>query len=780
PARVRSYAGAPLITPDGVMLGTVCVLDTRPRELDPAQLAGLQSLSRLAVELLEARRNVSRIAAVAEECEEALRRAETNETSFSAVFDNAAVGVLLISLDGLITRANGAFGAMLDRDPDDLQGMSFASITEQNDVADDLVLVGPLLAGETNSVVREERYIHQDGGLVTAVSSTTAIRGPGGRVTGLLSNVESIEARRRAEQSLLETQSATDAIITADAEGRIVAWNDGAARVFGYTRLQALGQQASMLMPEEVRARRAEILAELIAGSREDLVGSTVELTMQRQDGSQFPAELSLSSWQLDGHPRVTGVVRDVTERHRLHQELLRQATSDALTGVGNRVWFTQAVAAALQAPEQAPLGVLVIEFEGLRAVGESLGLMLGDRLVVDVANHLGATLRPGDGLARLDNGDFAVLLPATPPAQVSGVAQRLRDAIPDHFRVRGSPIAIRALVGVAHHRGHVRETRAATSATHLLRNATLALTSARESSSRTATYTVEISTRARRRLRLHGLLQGAIGRGELSLVYQPQIDLATARLRAVEALCRWQHPALHAISPAEFIPLAEDTGLATELGGWVLREACRQAARWSHELPEPLRVSVNVSAHQLMDSAVTDTLVSVLRATGLSPGLLTLEITESVLIRDPAAVHRRLDEIRALGVQTAVDDFGTGYSSLGALTRLPVDELKIDRSFVAGLPDQASLAVARSIVDLGRALDLRIVAEGIETVEQHKALVGLDCTLGQGFLFAPPMPPDAIADWGSRRLRVARESAGPPGGGRAVMLLGGSASSDA
>jgi EAL domain-containing protein (putative c-di-GMP-specific phosphodiesterase class I) len=287
-----------------------------------------------------------------------------------------------------------------------------------------------------------------------------------------------------------------------------------------------------------------------------------------------------------------------------------------------------------------------------------------------------------------------------------------------------------------------------------------LALTAARQSSTRTATYTAAMSTRARRRLRLHGLLQGAIGRGELSLVYQPQIDLTTSRMVAVEALCRWQHPSLHAISPAEFIPLAEDTGLATELGGWVLREACQQAARWSHELPEPLRVSVNVSSHQLMDPAVTDTLVSALRTTGLSPWLLTLEITESVLIRDPVAVHGRLDELRSLGVQTAVDDFGTGYSGLGALTRLPLDELKIDRSFVAGLPDQASLTVTRSIVGLGRALGLRIVAEGIETVEQRQALVGLDCTLGQGFLFAPPMPPDAIADWGSRRLRVASEPA--------------------
>ena len=756
PPGVRSYAGAPLVTPEGVVLGTVCVLDVRPRDASAAERAALQSLAALAVELLEARRNASRNnTLLAREREEALQLARTNERFLTAVFDNAAVGVLLLDLDGHIVRANGAFAAMVGRKTEELSGTSFAAITDPSDIAQDVALVAQLLTGEMTNVVREKRYHHSDGSLVTAVSSTTVIRGAGGRATGLLSTVESIDDRRRAEQSLLEAQSAIDAIITADAGGRIVAWNDGAERMFGYSRSQALRQPVSLIVSDQVRSAHRDRFARLAAGDVSSLVGQTVEVTGLRRDGSLFPVELAVSRWTFDDRPRYTAVVRDVTERKALHAELVRRATSDAVTGVGNRAWLAEAVAAALQAPEAKPLSVLAIEFAGLREVDESLGLILGDRIVTEVARQLSATVRPGDALARIDNGDFAVLLPATTTSQAAVVAQRLRDAIPDHFRVHGAPIAISARVGMANHRGGIGGARAAASAALLLRNATLALTTARTSPTRTATYEPAMSARARRRLKLHGGLQGAIGRGELSLVYQPQIDLTTSRLHAVEALLRWQHPSLGAISPTEFIPLAEDTGLATELGSWVLLEACQQAARWSQELREPLHISVNVSGYQLLDPAVAGTLVGVLHSTGLHPSLLTLEITESVLLGELDAVRTRLEEIRSLGVQIAVDDFGTGYSGLATLAKMPVDELKIDGAFIAGLPDPVHHTVTRAIIELGRALDLRIVAEGIETPEQHAALVGLECALGQGYLFGHPMAAEAITEWGTRRLRV-------------------------
>lgn len=744
PPGVRSYAGAPLVTPDGVAIGTMCAIDQRTRRLTPQQIQALTSLADLAVELLEARRNA--------------RVVVETEGSFHAAFDHAAVGMLLESPAKAIIRVNPAFAAMLGYEPSELVGATLSDVTSEEDLAAEVTLMNQVITGQTPQVVREKRYRHRDGTSVTAVSSTTVIRDDTGAASAVLSHVESIEDRRRAEQTLLETQSATDAIITADADGMITAWNDGAQRLFGHTRSQALGQPVANLVPEPFRTAHRAAISRVLARSSSRLVGQTVEMDGLRRDGGVFPVELSLSKWELDGRPRFTAIVRDITERRRLHDELVRQANTDALTGVGNRSWFTNEVASTLWS-QPVPLSLLVLELQGLREVDDSLGLLLGDHILVEVADRLRATLRPQDRLARIDNGDFAVLLPDTRPAKAAAVARRLRDAIPAHFRIRSAPVPISACVGLANHRGGASPSRAAGTAARLLRNATLALAAARKAPSCVAVYAPVMSARAQRRLTLHGALEGAIDRHELTLAYQPLVDLVDNSLHGVEALARWSHPKLGVINPAEFIPLAEDTGLATRLGAWVLREACQQAVRWSLQLAEPLPISVNVSGHQLMDPAIADTIFDVLASTGLDPALLTLEITESVLMSDPEAVRDRLTAIRALGCKTAIDDFGTGHSTLASLTRFPIDELKIAQSFVDALPhDGATEQVTRAIVDLARNLELRTVAEGIETSQQRHMLTAIGCTIGQGYLFARPMPADAVIGWQHPTLAVVRQ----------------------
>lgn len=562
-----------------------------------------------------------------------------------------------------------------------------------------------------------------------------------------------------------EDARVTDAILAADADGLITAWNEDAERLLGHSRSQALGQPLVIIVPEPLRAAYSAAyrvdLAKLAADGIPRLVGQTVELRGLRRDGTEFPIDVSLSIGDFQGRPGFTVLIRDVTERRRLHDELVRRADNDALTGVGNRSWFTREVAAVLQADKAVRLSILVLELQGLRAVDDSLGLLVGDRILIEVAERLGATLRPSDRLARVDNGDFAVLLPGTTSAQAEIVARRLRAAIPAHFRIRSAPVPISARIGLASHRGGLSTSRTAEAANRLLRNATLALAAARSASIPIAAYAPAMSARAHRRLTMHGALQDAVRRGELSVVYQPQVVLADNRLHAVEALARWTHPKLGAVSPAEFIPLAEDTGLASRLGAWVLRESCQQAVRWSRELAQPLPVSVNVSGRQLMDPSVTETLLEILEATGLDPVLLTLEITESVLMSEPDAVRERLGAIRALGVKAAIDDFGTGYSSLAALAQYPIDELKIDKSFVAALArDRASERVTRAVVELAHALDLRTVAEGIETPRQQTMLSALGCTHGQGELFARPLATSEIATWSKRRLYSVSRSA--------------------
>ncbi len=442
------------------------------------------------------------------------------------------------------------------------------------------------------------------------------------------------------------------------------------------------------------------------------------------------------------------GVQNNVTARRTLEEQLARQAFHDALTGLPNRALFMDRLAHSLDsaAREQHAIGVIFLDLDRFKVINDSLGHAVGDQLLVAVGQRLREALRPGDTIARLGGDEFTVLLEG--PVGVNeavGIAERITVVLDAPFTVGGREIFTTGSLGIALSRpGH-------DGPTDLLRDADIAMYRAKDKG--VAGYEIfdpSMNAYAVRRLELETRLRQALERRELILHYQPVVSLATGEITGMEALVRWQYPGQGIISPGEFIPLAEETGLILPIGHWVLEEACRQARQWqtSRTFAASARlftVNVNLSAKQFAQPTLIAEIAQVLRETGVDPGGITLEITESVMMDDAEATALTLRKLKALGVRLAMDDFGTGYSSLSYLKRFPMDILKIDKSFVDGLGhDEDDTTIVRAIISLGRALGVSLVAEGVETVGQIAALQALGCEVGQGFYFAQPLPPDA------------------------------------
>jgi diguanylate cyclase (GGDEF)-like protein len=450
---------------------------------------------------------------------------------------------------------------------------------------------------------------------------------------------------------------------------------------------------------------------------------------------------------------------QSLAELSRLKEELRFQAYHDPLTGLANRTLFLERAEEQLDRtrPDDMPV-LLFLDLDDFKIVNDTLGHAVGDRLLVDVADRLRDVLRPGDIAARLGGDEFAVLLDDGPELQGAvSVAERIIEALRAPFLIQGHEITVGASIGVA-------AARIGTEAAHeLLRNADVAMYKAKGSGkNRVSVFEPTMHAAIVARHALSAELSRSLGRGELVVYFQPIVAIRGLVVTGFEALVRWRHPTRGLINPAEFIPLAEETGAITTLGRFVLEEACREAARWGPHAPQdrPLTIAVNLSAQSLQETDFVDELKAILESTGIDPEQLVLEMTETVMFHETATTLARLEAIRSLGVKIAIDDFGTGYSSLGYLRRFHVDILKIAREFVAPADHTDEWAFAGAIVALGRTLGLTIVAEGIESNGQLERLRGLGCELGQGYLFGRPSDAEAtyrfLAGGGARRrLRV-------------------------
>jgi diguanylate cyclase (GGDEF)-like protein len=438
-------------------------------------------------------------------------------------------------------------------------------------------------------------------------------------------------------------------------------------------------------------------------------------------------------------------VSSDLSALKAAHHQLDYLANHDSLTGLPNRSLFfdrlQQALAAARHGGGQ--LALLMFNVDRLQRINDSLGHVAGDAALREIAHRAGTLAGPGDTASRLGGDDFVLLLAGCRDTEDAILAaHRLIDAVAQPIRIAGHDVVLTASVGISMY------PRDGATPSDLLKAADAALSHMKEAGRNGFRFFKgEMNAHALRWLALESRLRWALERGELALHYQPQVSVVDGAITGVEALLRWHSPELGPVAPADFIPLAEDTGLIVPLGTWVIRQACRQNKAWQDAGLPAVRVAVNVSAHQFMTGTLPAVVRAALDENGLAPACLEIELTETVMMGDSAQVQAQLAELRALGVTVSLDDFGTGYSSLGYLSRLSLDKLKIDKSFVNDITGcSRSAAIAQATIALAHGLSLTVVAEGVETAEQRDFLSASGCHVMQGYLYSGPLPPERMA----------------------------------
>lgn len=937
---IRFYAGAPLVSTEGQGLGSLCVIDSQPRTLEPAQYAALEALARLVMGQLELRRQLGTLAVAFSQKELEDEEVRGYEERFRLAFEQTAVGMVLSSPEGSLIQVNERFAELLGCPAEELVGRHAGALTHPDFLQAEQVARDRLLAGATAASVREQPYLRPDGTAVWAVITTSLVRASDGSPRYLVSQVEDVTERKRAEQALRQTESVGDALVSAAADGTITAWNPSAETLFGYRQEEVLGKPLTLIVPTRHRAAHQAGFTRALTASTAPLGGRAVEIEGRRRDGSELWIEISIGRSGAGGTASFTAVIRDVGERRRAQEaereaarrvELLRavavaaneaatlegatlyaleqvcgltdwtmghllvcsgeqgalassgvfhattgdertadfrrasvstsydldhgpgrvvrrgepvwigdepdhevepraqaaaaagvragaafpltirdevvgvlelfsdvaiardagmiqvmaqvgsqlarvaervraegrlahDATHDQLTGLPNRSLLADRAQQALAGTGRhgGSVTVLSVGVDRLKLINESLGYAAGDELLVHAAARIGAVTRVGDTIARV--GDEFVVVSAGDDDPTAGVrlAQRVLDAFATPYSLEAGETLATASVGVAAGGGDV-------GAEALLRDAASAMQVAKARGQ--GTFEVadgRLREAAADLLRTETALHRALERSEFLLHYQPTVRLSDGSIEGVEALLRWCRPGVGLVGPDTFIPALEESGRIVEVGAWVLREACRQLAAWRDSAAPPLSMKVNLSARQLERPGLVEAVRTAVHEAGIPAELLTLEITESVAMRDAEVTLARLTELRATGVRIAIDDFGTGYSSLAYLHRLPVDLLKIDRTFVGPLGGDEHTAIADTVIELGHALGLEVLAEGVETEAQARHLRARGCDLAQGFLFARPLPAAEVAvhwqgaDGASPPLRELRSTRPP------------------
>jgi diguanylate cyclase (GGDEF)-like protein/PAS domain S-box-containing protein len=576
-------------------------------------------------------------------------------------------------------------------------------------------------------------------GLATVMTSLVAISGI------IAHNRRRLDERRRTAERRTEAllQNSPEVVIAIGHRGEVRYVSPSVQSVLGHPPAAVTGELlATLVHPADLARIRGWMTA-----LRTSAPGDTAETEtrLRRADGTW--AVLDAIGTNCLHDPDLEALVlsvRDIGARKALEEQLTRQAFTDSLTGLSNRALFRNRLEHAT-ARRDADVTVLLIDLDDFKDVNDNLGHSAGDELLTTIAARMRDHVRPGDTLARLGGDEFAVLIEDLDGRDGASLAERLLHELRQPVRLAGRDIRCTASVGVADTGGRGGDR---PSGEELLRNADLAMYAAkRQGRNAYAVFDPAMYASVLNEAQLRRELEQALADEQFVVHYQPVVDLPTQRLTGVEALVRWQHPERGLLGPQTFIDNTEESGLIVPLGGWVLREACHQLAVWQRAAPaaDGLRMNVNLSARQFQHAGLVDDVRRAVEDAGIDPGLLTLEITESMLLQDIDAATETLHALRRLGVQLAIDDFGTGYSSLNYLKRLPVDVLKIDRAFISQVAtDPDDKALVDAVVSLGQALRLQTVAEGIETDDQWAMLRRLGCDYGQGFLFGRPV--DAVA----------------------------------
>ncbi|MGE8361746.1 sensor domain-containing protein [Pseudomonas sp.] len=674
-------------------------------------------------------------------------------------FEAPLIGMAQISPGYAWEEVNPTLCNILDRSREELLACSWDSISHPEDLTAEQVLLDAVLLGAREGYELDKRFLRPDGSLVYTRLNLRAVRHANGQIGMFLLLVEDISARHEAEARYRTiVEHAPEAIMLFTPHGGMVDFNENALRLLRYTREQLLGKSVLDLSPAKQANGRASAdigrvyLKQAIAGEV-----PVFDWLHRDSGGRQIPCEVRLV--RMPGEEiLIRGSVTDISERQRYQREIERLAYSDELTGLPNRRLLIDRLQHAMDRElRDGSLGALLfIDLDHFKTVNDSLGHQVGDGLLREVTMRLARTLRTEDTLARMGGDEFVVLLealdsnPEAAAEYAAATAEKLLSSLKGSCRIDGHELAISASIGIALHPFGEQV------AADVLKQADTAMYRAKHAGRNALHFFApEMQAAIDQRLQLQSELRQAIQRDQLHLVFQPQLALASGAVAGAEVLLRWEHPERGEIMPGSFIALAEETGLIQELGHWVLDASCATLARWLPRWPQMV-LAVNLSPRELRQSGCVERVRACLAAHRIPASALELEITEGVLLEDVQQCIANMQALKALGVRFAIDDFGTGYSSLTYLKRLPLDRLKVDRSFTQDLENGGSgLMLVQTILMIARNMGLECVAEGIESQHQLDVLREQGCALGQGYFFSQPLDELAFIQWLERHGTV-------------------------
>jgi len=559
------------------------------------------------------------------------------------------------------------------------------------------------------------------------------------RLTKEVVEARDIIKREAEEHTRLIVDNAFDAIVTLDAEGTIRTWNPSAEVIFGWTHEEAIGRKAAdtIILPRYFY-RFKKAFKDYPAEASGNILNKQIEITARHRDGREFPVEISISPAHSGSGYIFISIIRDITERTYAKQQLRQQALFDQLTGLPNRILFTRRLKRLFERSQPHTnylFAVLFMDLDRFKLINDSLGHIIGDKLLVAASRRIELCIRPNDTAARFGGDEFAVLLEKIPSTQdVVHIADRIQKDLTQPFHLDGTEVFTSASIGIA------LSSTDYDNETNILRDADAAMYRAKAlGKARYEIFDSVMHDCAMKLIQLEADLRRAVAHNEFLIYYQPIMSLTSGRIAAAEALIRWQHPQRGLILPHEFISVAEETGLISAIGEWSLKTACARNKAWHDAGFQHVGINVNFSARQFQHNDLSAIVRRVLHDTGLPPDCLNIEITESIAMEDYTI--ELLNELAALGIKIVIDDFGTGFSSLRVLKRFPINAVKIDKSFVQDITvDRKDEAIVKAIIAMAHSLKMEVVAEGVETKEQLLFLQSNLCDKAQGYLFSKPL----------------------------------------
>ncbi|MDK9708934.1 MAG: EAL domain-containing protein [Desulforhopalus sp.] len=678
---------------------------------------------------------------LAKEVEKRTESLATSENNFRAFFEMASVGVGQVEVStGRFVRVNKKYCDILGYTAEELQRLSYTDITHPDDVGRQETNLARLKSGEIAEFTMEKRYFRKNKELVWGLLTVSPLWSENQTPTHFLVVLRDITVRKSAEEHLVFASKVFDnsieGIVVTDAAGKILQVNSAFTIITGYSAEEAIGKNPRILKSDKHPAEFYRDMWEKITGEGK----WAGEIWNRRKNGEAYPEWLTISAVRNQGG-KITNFVslfHDISENFQQKEALKYQAQHDALTGLPNRVLMADRLETALAKLSRSnyKLALLYFDLDNFKYVNDAFGHTAGDDLLIELARRLSVVIRSGDTLARLGGDEFLILLTDVDSINtVSYVAARIIESLGKPFHHRDVEFVVSASIGITFAPDD------GVDAVTLVKNADIAMYRAKGLGKNTYTFfTAELDRQSHNRIAMESKLRKAIENYEFQLYYQPLVDSTDGRIVGAEALIRW-HSEGSVIAPWQFIPIAEESGLIISLGEWIIIEAAKQAKRW-HDAGFDIAISINISSRQFRGQDLVALLRNMYQFVGLVPGQLYFEVTESMLIGDFKHTQKTMGDLRELGMRFYLDDFGTGYSSLSYLQKLPIDGLKIDKSFINDIVENTeSRAIAAAVVSLAKTLNLAIVAEGVETNDQRRVLTEISEMLIQGYLVSRPVP---------------------------------------